>query len=404
MTIEKSNKKTAKPKQKLLIATTVPVTLRAFLLPYADHFRARGWVVDAMAKDASSYEPISGHFDNVFDVAWGRNPLSPGNFSCMKDVVRIAQEGEYDIVHVHTPVAAFVTRTALRNLHAQGRTKNSKVVYTAHGFHFYNGAPWQRNLLYRSIERLAGKWTDRLIVINREDFEAAKKYRIVPEDSLMYMPGIGLDFSKYSRDSVSRDEILAVKTELGLKDEDVLYTTIAEFNPGKRLKDVIIALAKTKNPHIHVAFAGDGPLKQKMQDLARAYSIHQRIHFMGHLKNLNPLIVASRATIMPSGREGLSRSLMESACLGVPMIGTDARGVRDVIEPRRGLLYPTGDVLALRDMMLRMFEEPYPQVEPDPAWKIENLIGLHEKLYAELLEENVVKEEKEEKKENDGDE
>lgn len=375
-------------KPRLLIATTVPQTIRAFLLPYADNFRARGWEVDAMASDATGYEPIAGHFDEIFDVSWGRNPLSLANLSCMPAIARIVQEKAYDIVHVHTPVAAFVTRAALRKLRASAHQKRPKVVYTAHGFHFYRGATWRHNFVYRNLEKFAGRWTDRLVTINREDFDAAKHLGTIPEDSITYMPGIGLDFAKYNRENVSRDEILGVKTELGLKDDDVLYTMVAEFIPRKRHKDAILALAKTKNPQIHLAFAGDGPLRQRMQDMARAYSVHQRTHFLGQIKDLPPLIAASRATILPSGQEGLARALMESACLGVPIIGTDARGVRDVIEPRRGLLYPTGDILALRDAMLRMFEEPYPPVEPDPAWRIENLLDMHEQIYGELLKEN----------------
>ena len=376
-------------KPKLLIATTVPQTIRAFLLPYADHFRGRGWRVDALAREAASAQALEGHFDNIYDAPWDRSPLSPGNLPALSQIARLVQEGGYDIVHVHTPVAAFVTRAALRKLRATEGSKHPKIVYTAHGFHFYRGGSWRRNLVFRNLEKTAGKWTDRLIVINREDFEAAKTYRIVPADKgdqLVYMPGIGLDFSKYDGEDISREDILAVRTELGLKDDDVLYSMLAEFNPGKRHKDVIAALSKTKNPQIHVAFAGDGPLKQKIQEMARAYTVHQRTHFLGHLKNPNALMAASRATLVPSEREGLSRSAMESACLGVPIIGTDARGVRDVIEPHRGLLYPAGDQLALRDAMLRMFEEPYPPVEPDSAWRIESLIDMHEALYQELLE------------------
>lgn len=374
---------------RLLIVTTIPGTIRAFLLPYADHFRAKGWRVDAMANGLPGEPDIAEHFDCVYDAKWTRNPFSPSSLTSGRQAARIVVEDDYDIVHVHTPVASYVMRRALSliRLDAKETTGRPKVVYTAHGFHFFKGASARRNLIYRTLERRAARWTDRLIVINREDWSAARRGRFMPPGALVFMPGIGLDFARYDRSSVRREDVLAVRTEMGLKDDDILFTMIAEFIPRKRHRDVIEALAKTKDPRIHVAFAGDGPLRNKMQELARTHSVHQRTHFLGFVRDPKPLIIASRATILPSEQEGLARALMESACLRVPMIGTDARGVRDAIEPRRGLLYPVGDTYALRDAMLRMVEEPYGDVRPDPDWRIEDLIDQHERLYAELLAE-----------------
>ncbi|MDR1944458.1 MAG: glycosyltransferase [Synergistaceae bacterium] len=368
---------------KLLIATTVPETLKAFLLPYADFFRKKGWTVDAMSKGASSSADISGRFDNFIDVAWSRNPLAPAN---LKETVKIREavrRGGYDIAHVHTPVAAFAARFAMRDLRAE---TGLKVVYTAHGFHFHRGGKPARNFAFKTLERLAGRWTDRLIVINKEDFEQAKKNRIVAETAIKYMPGIGLDFSKYRDAESNPEDVAGVRGELGLSDEDVLYTMIAAFNPGKRHRDAIEALALIKNPEIRVAFAGPGPLAEEMKLLARELGVAKRTYFLGFREDIPRLIRASRATILTSEREGLPRSLMESACIGTPIIGADARGIRDVVLPDRGVLYPVGDVFALRDAMLRLADDPLPPVKPDPAWRIENLISMHEELYSELLD------------------
>jgi glycosyltransferase involved in cell wall biosynthesis len=108
------------------------------------------------------------------------------------------------------------------------------------------------------------------------------------------------------------------------------------------------------------------------------------VHFLGNLKDVRPLIMASRAVLIPSEREGLSRAGMEAACLGVPIIGSDARGVKDVVQPNRGLLFPLGDTFALRDAMQQMIEVPYHHTVPDPKWRIENLIQLHHELYSAL--------------------
>ncbi|MDR1886135.1 MAG: glycosyltransferase, partial [Synergistaceae bacterium] len=347
---------------RLLIVATVSDTIRAFLLPYADHFRALGWRVDAMAGGISESPELASHFDAVYDAKWSRNPLAPGNLIGTPGRIReIVRAGGYDIVHVHTPVASFVTRLALRRARASGRPK---VVYTAHGFHFFKGGKWSRNMVFKGLERCAAKWTDRLIVINSDDLECAVRSRIMPSDRVVHMPGIGLDFAAYSPEGTSPSEVRQTRDEIGLKADDILFTMTAEFNPGKRHADVITALSRIKDSSVHVAFAGGGPLRDKIQNMARAFVVHQRTHFLGHVKDPKPLMLASRATIMPSEREGLSRSAMESICLGIPVIGSNARGVKDVIQPHRGLVFPTGDCLALRDAMQQLREEPYPPVTP----------------------------------------
>src|SRR5262249_27214035 len=136
---------------RLLIATTVPDTLCAFLTPFAAHFPAAGWRVDAMARRISSSDACLHAFYRVLEMPWSRNPLHPQNlFPTPARVREIVTRERYDIVHVHTPVAAFVTRLALRHLrHAGG----PRVVYTAHGFHFYEGGPRLRGAVYRMLEQ-----------------------------------------------------------------------------------------------------------------------------------------------------------------------------------------------------------------------------------------------------------
>jgi glycosyltransferase involved in cell wall biosynthesis len=369
---------------RLLIVTTVPATIRAFLLPYADFFRQKGWTVGAMASGAASSPELAGHFDEILDAEWSRNPLDAANLRECARVREAVRHGGYDIVHAHTPVAAFVTRMALRKRERSGL----KVAYTAHGFHFHRGGGRTRNFAFRTLERLAGRWTDRLIVINREDFDAARKFHIAGDAALRFMPGIGLDFSMYGDAPDRQDETDTIRGELGLGCGDALFTMVAEFIPRKRHRDTIEALSLTKRKDIHIAFAGTGSLLEKMTDMAKDLGLGKRAHFLGFRNDIPALLRASRATILTSEHEGLARSLMESACLGTPIIGADARGIRDVVLPDRGLLYPTGDAFALRDALIRVAEDPLPPTKPDPEWRIENLLAKHEAMYAELLEES----------------
>src|SRR5690625_2353704 len=173
---------------KLLQVAVIPETLEAFLLPFAEHFRNLGWQVDGAAASITANDACAAAFDRLHDVPWTRNPLRLNVPRAVRGIHDAVMDGGYDLVHVHTPIASFVTRYALRNA-----APRPAVVYTAHGFHFHRGGNPLKNFVYRSAEKIAGPWTDRLVTINREDHAAAAEYRLVPPERLEVVPGIGLD-------------------------------------------------------------------------------------------------------------------------------------------------------------------------------------------------------------------
>ena len=374
---------------KLLIATTVAATLEAFLLPYATYFRKKGWTVDCVASDASQSPACSEHFDGVHDIPWTRSPLDFQNLTiAAPQIADLVQRNGYDIVHVHTPVAAFTTRYALRN--RRKWEKKPSVVYTAHGFHFYKGGNFLRNTIFKTLEKKAAQWTDKLIVINQEDYEAALTNHFLPQEDIIYMPGIGLDLEKYSPNPVMQESALKIRSELGINSHDTLFTLIAEFNPGKRHRDALQALALTENKHLHLAFAGNGPLRHEMIDLSKTLKIENQVHFLGFRNDIIALILASKATLLPSEREGLPRSVMESICLGVPVIGADARGIRDIITDDNGIIFPVGDVAALSEALKKCVNISYHRITPNPSWDLVNRIREHKNLYEGIFKPNIV--------------
>ena len=186
----------------LLMVATVAHTIGHFLVPYAAHFRAVGWRVEAAANGATDDPVLRDTFDRVHEIPLSRSLLDlDGLARGARSLLAILETSEPTIVHVHTPVAAFVARTAVRRLPAGRRPA---VAYTAHGFHFYEGGNPATNTLFLTAERVAGRWTDRLVVINGEDFAAARRHKIVAPGRLVRMPGIGIDTDRWSPTSVSR--------------------------------------------------------------------------------------------------------------------------------------------------------------------------------------------------------
>lgn len=372
---------------RLLMVTTVSSTLRAFLLPFAYHFRKLGWRVDAMAQGVSASAECLQAFDRVWEVEWSRNPLDPRNLLVAPRVIQevMAQE-HYNLVHVHTPVAAFATRYALKDLRKQGKCK---VIYTAHGFHFHPGGKPLKNAAFLTLEKLAGPWTDYLVTINREDESAALRYRILPSQKVRYMPGIGVDLDYYNPDAVSQTEVARVRQELGISGETPLFLSVAEFIPRKHHRDVIQAFAKLNRP-IHLAFAGRGPLMEEMRLLASELGVKDRVHFLGRRDDVPTLMRASLATVLVSEQEGLPRSVMESLSLEIPAIGSKIRGTQELLEGGCGLLVEVGDTEALAQAMARMLDCPEDVRkmgkqgrELMATYDLRQIVKLHEQLYAE---------------------
>jgi glycosyltransferase involved in cell wall biosynthesis len=338
---------------KLLVVTTVPITIRSFLLPFVKHFRSLGWQVDGMAQGISADQDCVATCDRIYDIQWSRNVFDPRNLLAgVSRVKEVVAEANYDLVHVHTPIAAFVTRYALKDL------KKTKVIYTAHGFHFYRGGSAVKNAIFLGLEKLAGQWTDYLVTINQEDEAAAKKHNFLPAERVYYTRGIGVDTEYYASVKVNPADLAQVRQELSLSDNDTLLLAIAEFTPRKRHRDLLNALVKVANPQVHLALAGEGPIKPELEALTKELGIEKQVHFLGYRKDIPTLIQAADAVLLVSQQEGLPRSIMEAMCLNTPVIGSNIRGTQDLLENGCGLLVELGDTDALAKAMTQVVEDP----------------------------------------------
>lgn len=339
----------------LLIAASVPSTLSAFLLPYASHYRERGWRVEAAANGAPHADDVVAAFDTVHHVPWTRRPTDPINLtSAARTLRRIVRERGFDLVHVHDPVASFVTRYALRR---DRRRDGLRVVYTAHGFHFFKGNGALRNLVFRTLERVAAVWTDHLVVINQEDYEAARRLPVA--GAVTYLPGIGVDTRRYDPAAVSDGDVQRVRHELGLGPDQPLLLIVAELNTGKRHRDLVEALALADRPDVVLACAGEGPEAPAIVGRARELGIEGRVRMLGYRRDVPALLRASIGLVLPSEREGLPRSVMEAACLERPVLATRIRGVDELVrEGETGWLTEVGDVGALAAAIRALVDDP----------------------------------------------
>jgi glycosyltransferase involved in cell wall biosynthesis len=376
----------------LLVVATVAGTIGAFLAPFGAHFRALGWRVDAAAAGAASDPRVVAAFETVHDVPMSRSLRDLRRLAAATGALRRIIATGPDIVHVHTPIASFLTRLVVRQL---PRERRPVVIYTAHGFHFHAGGRAVVNAAFRTAERIAGRWTDRLVVINDEDELAARRHRIVPARRLVRMPGIGLDTAHYDRAAVHPDAVARVREELGIAVGSSVFVIVGELNVNKRQGDAIAALAKLGRADAHLVLAGAGGRRAALEAEARAAGIDDRVHFLGLVADIRPVVRAATAVLLLSTREGLARSVMEALALGVPVIASTARGNRELVGEDGGFVVAIGDIGGLTDAMRWIVDHPQEAERMGERgrdrmverYDLQIVIRRHEVMYREVLAE-----------------
>jgi glycosyltransferase involved in cell wall biosynthesis len=374
----------------LLFVATVPQPIRYFYLPYAAHFRANGWRLIVATRCATDEPAFQANFDRVIDLPISRSIRDWRNYAFALRAMRRLLDGGPDLVHVHTPIAAFLVRLAAATLPAARRPG---IVYTAHGFHFHRAGRPLTNWLYRTAERVVGRWTDRLIVINEEDEAAALRARLVPAGRLIRMPGVGIDLDHYARSAIAPAEIEragAASSSGG----GPLFVVVGELHPNKRHDDVLRALAGMRHGDARLVIVGDGRSRAGLESLTRKLGLEPRVRFLGFVEDVRPYLATATGLLLASQREGLPRSVMEAMALEVPVIVSAARGNTELVDASLGQVVPIGSVTGLAAAMDRLIDDPDEARakaerarERMHAYAIASLIQRHESVYAEVLRE-----------------
>lgn len=313
--------------KKILYVTTVSRTINAFLIPHIEMLLSEGYEVDcACAIDKPLDRRLLARGVNIFEIPFTRNPLSPRNFKAFSKLRSIQKINKYDIVHVHTPVAAIYGRFLKLFF------PKIKTIYTAHGYHFFKGAPKKNWIMFYPIEKIMAKLTDVTININEEDFKITKE-RLKPK-SCTLINGVGIDMREYQlKNNETRQE---KRESLNLENDDFVILMIAELNENKNHEQLIKAMMGLKNryPKIKALCVGEGNNEAKIKEEIKEKGLEENIKLLGFREDIKELISASDMGMLLSYREGLPRSLMELMAEGRKVVGTDIRGIRDLISSK----------------------------------------------------------------------
>ena len=310
--------------KKVLLVATVQSHICQFHKPLINLLQSNGIVVHVAARNnlAEKNGLTLNEPEKVFDIPFSRSPVNKCNLTAYKMLKRIIYDEKYDVVHCNTPVGGLLARLVCKKLR---KKMGVKVIYTAHGFHFYKGAPFKNWLLYYPIEKYCSRFTDVLITINKEDYELAK--RKMKAKRVEYVPGVGVDTKKFASIEVDRN---AKRKELGVPENAVLLISVGELNDNKNHEIVIRALAQPDiETNVYYLIAGNGEKKQYLEGLIHDLHLDGRVKLLGYRRDIGELYKVSDVCVFPSIREGLGLAALEGMSCGLPLLAADNRGVKD---------------------------------------------------------------------------
>lgn len=311
--------------KKVLFVATITRHVVSFHVPYLQMFKEKGYEVHVASKGEEEIKYCDKHFNIPFE----RFPLNPKNLKSYKELKKIINDNQYSIIHCHTPVGGVITRLAARKARKQ---YNTKVIYTAHGFHFYKGAPLLNWIIYYPIEKICSKWTDCLITITNEDFELAKR-KFKKCKQIEHVCGVGLNTDRFDIE-ITEEDLEELRKEIGIEKDNIVLTYVAELNKNKNQMLLIKTMEQLikKSDKYRLILVGDGNKKQEYEQYIIEHNLQEYIKILGRREDVPQILKLTNIYVASSLREGLPVNIMEAMYMGLPVIATDNRGHRELVE------------------------------------------------------------------------
>lgn len=335
--------------KRVLVLASVASMIDQFNLPNIKLMKEMGYEVDVATnffegstcsdeKIVALKKILEGMNVRCFQIDFSRNVLNiTQNIKAYQQTKKIIDDNNYTLIHSHSPIGGFLSRIAVR----KARRLGTKMIYTAHGFHFYKGAPLLNWLIFYPIEKICSRWTDVLVTITHEDYQLAQNKMDAKE--VVYVPGVGINTADLAPKAEDATIKIDKRKELGLFQEDIVMLSVGELNKNKNHEILLRAMAQLGRKDLHYVVAGRGNLKGHLEELAQELGISGQLHLLGFRTDAKELFKMADFFAHPSFREGLSVAVMEAMASGLPIICSEIRGNIDLIKNNEGgfLFSPT---------------------------------------------------------------
>ncbi|WP_342436968.1 glycosyltransferase family 4 protein [Paenibacillus sp. FSL L8-0436] len=260
----------------------------------------------------------------VHHILINRSVLSKDNIRAYKEVKSLIERERFDVVHCHSPIGGVLVRLAARK-----KRDKTKVIYTAHGFHFFKGSSKLSWIAYYPIEKWLSRYTDCLITINKEDYKISNTYFSAKTSE--FVNGIGIDLGRFKPQTI--ESKMEYREKYGFREEDFILIYAGELSSRKH-QDLLIQtihLLENKVPNIRLLLAGKGTEREKYESMVERLNLHDKVLFLGYREDINNLMLSSDVAVSSSRQEGLPVNVMEAMATALPLIVTDCRGNKDLV-------------------------------------------------------------------------
>lgn len=318
--------------KKVLLVTTVSGFIPQFEMNNVKYLQSKGFEIHyATNYNMVSYGTDNSRLDNTgiirHQIDFVRSPFSFNNIKVYRSLCKLISEEKFDLIHCHTPMGGAMARLAGR----AARKSGTKIIYTAHGFHFFKGASLLNWLIFYPVERILSYFTDVQITINQEDYQRAQNFHA---RRIEYVPGVGIDTNKLLKREVSdKNEF---RKELGILKDSICVLSVGELIPRKNHETIIKALKEINDNKIMYLICGHGELEEKLKNLVIELNLEKQVRFLGYRQDVAKIYEVCDIFAFPSFQEGLSVALMEAMAKGLSVVTSRVRGNQDLIEHEKG--------------------------------------------------------------------
>ncbi len=326
-------------------------------------------------EDCQTYGITAEHIDFV------RNPLAISNYTqAKKQLLALMQREKYDAVHCNTPIGGVLGRICAK------KAGIPCVIYQAHGFHFWQGAPLINWICYYPVERVFAHDTDLLLTINHEDFERAQRFRLKQNGRVIKVPGVGVDIGRFTEQAV---EPALFRQMLGIPADAFIFLSVGELDDNKNHMTAIRAFAEADISNSYYVICGKGEREHHLRKAAQCLHVADRVLFLGFRSDIPMILNACDCFIFPSRREGLPCALMEAMAAGLPCIASKIRGNTDLLRNDECLFSPN-DVHALSKLMRRMTDAKFRAAQATmnrqsvAHYDITNVVAAYQAIYESI--------------------